>query len=208
MADLRNVTLAVLSGGAGARMGLPKAWLKLNNRPILHHLHHSLAWPGPTLLVTVPTRLNPPGHELFQAQVADPLEQGPLRGILTALENSSTPQTIIIPLDMPQLRLQHLQWFANSLESHSDLLGLMSQRSINDKLQIEPLPLACRQGAQPIIADQLELPDHSLHALSHHPHFAAIPAPSHWPPKVWTNLNYPIDLPNQGSPDNDPLPDR
>jgi molybdopterin-dependent oxidoreductase alpha subunit len=209
MADLSRVTLAVLSGGAGTRMGLPKAWLQLNNRPILQHLHQSLAWPGPTLLVTVPARRQPPGYELFQSEVVDPVEQGPLRGILTALEHSTTSQTIIIPLDMPYLRIQHLQWFANSLEENSELLGLISQRSIDGKLQIEPLPLAARPTAKKIIAEQLQSPDHSLHALSHHPRFALKPAPSNWPPQIWTNLNYPTDLPNfdnQLSPDNNQTP--
>src|ERR1700721_4778762 len=85
------VTLAVLAGGEGRRMGLPKQNLEINGRPILEFLLNQFAWPGPTLLVTAPSRRHPPGAHLFYAEAVDAIEnQGPLRGVLTALENAST----------------------------------------------------------------------------------------------------------------------
>jgi molybdopterin-guanine dinucleotide biosynthesis protein A len=197
MADLRNVTLAVLAGGAGTRMGLPKAWLQLFGRPILQYLHESLAWPGPTMLVTISGRRAPPGFELFQSEVVDPAEEGPLRGVLTALQHSLTAQTLIIPVDMPQLRIEHLQWFADSLEMQKNMSGVMTRRCVNGTDHIEPLPLCCRQNATEIIASQIQDGDYSIRALSRHPRFAATAVPSHWPAQVWTNLNYPDDLQKQ-----------
>src|SRR5438552_17571218 len=86
---LRQCTRAILAGGEGSRMGKPKALLEINGRPILAYLLEQFAWPGPTLLVTAPGREKPPGHELFSREVVDPVAgEGPLRGILTALEGS------------------------------------------------------------------------------------------------------------------------
>ena len=35
---MTDVTLAILAGGAGSRMGMPKAELRIGGRPILEHL--------------------------------------------------------------------------------------------------------------------------------------------------------------------------
>ena len=51
---LRDVTLAVLAGGKGERMGMAKDALEIDGRPILRHLLDRARWPGPTLLVTAP----------------------------------------------------------------------------------------------------------------------------------------------------------
>ena len=44
--SLSDVTLAILAGGAGSRMGMPKGQLILNGRPILEYLLDHLDWPG------------------------------------------------------------------------------------------------------------------------------------------------------------------
>ena len=49
---MRDVTLAILAGGAGSRMGEPKANLSVRGRPILQYLFERFNWPGPTMLVT------------------------------------------------------------------------------------------------------------------------------------------------------------
>ena len=62
-----SVTLAVLAGGEGSRMGLPKAELAIQDKPLLTFLLDRLKWPGPTLLVTAPGREHPPGFEQIPA---------------------------------------------------------------------------------------------------------------------------------------------
>src|SRR4051794_29684613 len=85
------ITLAILAGGAGSRMGGPKSNLTLHGRPILDYLLDRFSWPGPTLLITSPGREHPPGHTRFSAEAVDPVpDQGPLRGILTALQHATT----------------------------------------------------------------------------------------------------------------------
>src|SRR5579862_8121383 len=88
-----TTTLAILAGGNSRRMGFPKSQLKIQNKPILQYLLETLTWPGPTLLITAPGHEHPPAHNLFHTEAIDPTpQQGPLRGILTALQNSQTPK--------------------------------------------------------------------------------------------------------------------
>jgi molybdopterin-guanine dinucleotide biosynthesis protein A len=57
-----RTTLAVLAGGEGRRMGLPKGDLALDGRPILKRLLDRLVWLVSTLLVTAPGREHPTGY--------------------------------------------------------------------------------------------------------------------------------------------------
>src|SRR3954467_6767125 len=89
-------TLVILAGGAGSRMGKPKGGLLIDDRPILEYLLDRFRWPGPTLLVTAPGREHPPGCQRFDLEAVDPVsDAGPLRGILTALENATTDQVVV-----------------------------------------------------------------------------------------------------------------
>src|SRR5918993_4259845 len=114
--DLSHVTLAVLAGGEGSRMGRPKAELQVAGVPILRHLLRRFDWPGPTLLVTAPGRERPTGHEAFTREVSDPSPgHGPLRGILTAIEHARTPSLVVVAVDMPFVARDQLAWLAAEL---------------------------------------------------------------------------------------------
>jgi molybdopterin-guanine dinucleotide biosynthesis protein A len=188
------VTLAVLAGGEGRRMGLPKQNLEINGRPILEFLLNQFAWPGPTLLVTAPSRRHPPGANLFDAEAVDAIEnQGPLRGVLTALENASTDCVIVTTVDMPGLMPEQLRWLIGRLLIRPDLHGMMLQSSVDGKNQIEPFPFACRRAAAGAIADRLAEDRRSVHSLAALPAFAVEPAPESWSLSSWINLNFPED---------------
>ena len=124
-------TLAVLAGGAGSRMGQPKALLRIDGRPILEFILNQTAWRGPTLLVTSPTCEHPPGCEAFDREVTDPVaDQGPLRGLLTALQGCRTQRLILISVDMPQIADAQLAWLRLRLEQDSaDVAGIMLRTS-------------------------------------------------------------------------------
>src|SRR5688572_6459509 len=101
MGAVEDITLAVLAGGAGSRMGRPKGTLEINGRPILAHLLDRIAWPGPTMLVTAPGRENPPGAQRFDFEVSDAVaDDGPLRGVHTALRHVRTEMLVVIAVDM------------------------------------------------------------------------------------------------------------
>jgi molybdopterin-guanine dinucleotide biosynthesis protein A len=195
MVDLTQITLAVLAGGEGSRMGFPKSQLRVGGEPILEFLLKRFDWPAPTLLITAPGREHPAGCELFDKEAVDAVaNQGPLRGVLTALEHATTNTSIVVTVDMPGLTADHLRWVVEKLIAKPQLMGMMMRRTFNGKPQIEPFPFFCRKSAATIIADRLTEGRRSLHSLADLPGFAVEDAPSDWPEKVWTNLNRPEDL--------------
>src|SRR5689334_18629668 len=130
-------TLAILAGGAGSRMGQPKANLRIGEKPILEYLLDRFQWTGPTLLVTAPGREHPPGYERFTAEAIDPVtEQGPLRGIHTALEHTTTSTVVITTIDMPALTPEHLQWLIDQFAKLPEAIALMPRHGEG----IEPFP--------------------------------------------------------------------
>ena len=191
-----RITLAVLAGGAGTRMGRPKAWLELGGQPILLHLLDRLAWPGPTLLVTAPGFEHPPGRHRFTAEAVDPVPgQGPLRGLLTALEHCGTETLLVTPVDMPLVGSPQLRWLASALHQRPELAAVLSVRRDATGEQIEPFPCALRRDrAKPAVAGHLAGGRRSVLSLLSRADFAAVPAPADWEGKVWTNLNHPSDL--------------
>jgi molybdopterin-guanine dinucleotide biosynthesis protein A len=192
---LSDVTLAILAGGAGSRMGKAKGSLVINGRPILEHLLAHIDWPGQTMLVTAPGREHPPGSQLFDQEVQDPLGGGgPLRGILTALEHLKTPVLAVMPIDMPDIRKTHLAFLVNEIMKRQKCLGLFMRRKSGSAPQAEPFPTAFRRSALDTIRDRLNAEQGSVQRLSEVSGFELIDRPGEWPSRIWTNLNSPADL--------------
>ena len=182
-----DVTLAVLAGGRGARMGRPKGLLTVGGRPVLAHLLDRLAWPGPTLLVTAPGREHPPAWDRFDREATDPTaDQGPLRGVLTAVESATTPVVVIVTVDMPGVTPAAVAWMVGQL---GDGRGLLLDRGG----QIEPFPLVVRPALAEAIRARLAAGRRSVHGLSAEPGVTVRPAPADWPASAWANLNTPAD---------------
>jgi molybdopterin-guanine dinucleotide biosynthesis protein A len=191
-----HTTLAVLAGGEGRRMGSPKGNLALDGRPILERLLDRLDWPGPTLLVTAPGRDHPPGWRRFTNEATDPVAgEGPLRGILTALENASTNEVVVLPVDMPNITRAPLAWLAARLQENPAAAAVMAERTVVVPSRIEPLPAAFRATAAKTLVCARLLNHHlALHRLTEHVEVVVVPAPSDWPRNFWVNLNTPVDL--------------
>jgi molybdopterin-guanine dinucleotide biosynthesis protein A len=179
-----EVTLAILAGGRGERMGKAKGLLRVGDKPILQYLLERFSWRGPTMLVTSPGREKPPAAEGFDMEVVDPAEgMGPVRGVLTALENLKTEIVIVASVDMPLVGREQLLWLADSM---ADACGLMIQR---DSI-IEPFPSIFRKAR----AGCRWYEQASMRSFSKTEGFALVHAPKDWNEDVWTNLNKPADL--------------
>jgi molybdopterin-guanine dinucleotide biosynthesis protein A len=191
--DVADTTLAILAGGAGSRMGMPKGLLRVAGKPILTYLLDRLAWPGDTLLVTAIGREHPPGWQGCSREVQDPPgAAGPLRGILTGLENCATGRLVVLTIDMPTITTEQLGWLLRSFGP--EMLGLMLRRSTSGIAQIEPFPSVFHMAARQVLAQRLKEGPRSVHGLLSDGRFTALDAPHTWPAEVWTNLNYPSDL--------------
>jgi molybdenum cofactor guanylyltransferase len=193
--DLSAVTLAVLAGGCGTRMGLAKSRLQIEGTPILAWLLEKLQWPGPTLLVTAPAVAHPPGSERFDREVIDPADGlGPLRGVLTALENMTTPIAAVVTVDMPAVKREMLAWLIEAADARPAYNGLMCAVNRGKEKDIEPFPSVFRAAGRPSVAQQLSLGRRSVQGLLSQESFHWVDAPAQWPHDAWTNLNTPEDL--------------
>jgi molybdopterin-guanine dinucleotide biosynthesis protein A len=187
----RDITLGVLAGGEGSRMGCPKAQIRVADEPILSYLLRQLKWPGPTLLVTAPGRTRPAGAEYFDREVVDPVARaGPLRGLLTALEQSRTNRLVVATVDMPAITIHQLGFLVNQLEIAADSQAILLDRAG----QIEPFPSIYRREAVDAVRELLASNVRAVRALAGDRRVRVIPAPDDWPAMVWTNLNLPSDL--------------
>jgi molybdopterin-guanine dinucleotide biosynthesis protein A len=189
----RNSTLAVLAGGAGSRMGRPKALLTIGGRPILEVLLEQFQWQGPTMLVTAPGRDRPPGGGKFDREIVDPVaDGGPLVGICTALTQAQTELLIVVTVDMPGIGPGQLRWLRESIGPGES--GVMGRRVDGDCEQIEPFPSIFRAGAGEVLRAHLAGGHRSVHSILNDPRFVAKKTPADWPSSVWANLNYPADV--------------
>jgi molybdopterin-guanine dinucleotide biosynthesis protein A len=185
-------TLAVLAGGAGSRMGQPKSLLQIQGRPILEMILGHCDWRGPTLLVTSPKREHPPGWKMFQHEAVDEVgDQGPLRGLMTALRACRTRWLIAITVDMPSIAREHLDWLCEqaccmSAPKCGLLLGIGER--------IEPFPSMWRNDCASVIESILGCGGRSMRGLVCEPWVSTVQTPAEWPAEVWTNLNCPEDL--------------
>lgn len=175
-------------------MGFAKAGIQVQGEPILHWLLKRLRWSGPTLLVTAPGREHPAGCEAFDREATDPVAGlGPLRGILTALEDSQTPVVVVATVDMPGIQFTQLEWIAQKLLDDPGAAGVLLARGRGPSRAIEPFPSAYRKSAAPIIAGQLTNGRRAVHGLLKLDTFRTLDAPHDWPQQTWTNLNTPTD---------------
>ncbi|HLL90932.1 MAG TPA: molybdenum cofactor guanylyltransferase [Tepidisphaeraceae bacterium] len=187
-----SVTLAVLAGGRGSRMGQAKGGLVIAGEPILRRLHRRLGWQGPTLLVTAIGRERPPGCELFGCECQDAVaDEGPLRGVHTALTHSRPGDVVMLPVDMPRVEAAHLRWLAGQLASRPEVLGVLVRRPDGG---VEPLPLAIRTTAVDVVGERLATGRRSVRQLAEVPGFAIVDAPGDWPANVWDDLDTPADV--------------
>ncbi len=166
-ARLAGVTLAVLAGGRGTRMGTPKALLRAGDQPLLAWLFDRWHWPGPTMLVTAPGIEHPPGCERFTRECVDPVaDEGPLRGVLTALEHATTGRVVVTTSDMPMLETSHFVELLDELDRRASSIGLMCSRESDGRKIIEPFPMALRRDAIESIGAAFDAGKRSPGALS------------------------------------------
>ena len=190
--SMNDTTLAILAGGEGSRMGRPKGELRVGEEPILAYLLRRFAWEGPTMLVTAPGREKPPGWELFGREVVDPVGgQGPLRGVLTALENATTLLVAVVTIDMPGIRGADLRWLVRTLDAVPKAIGIMTT---HDSM-IEPFPAVYATAAASVVRARIDAGRLSVRGLADEAGVVTVPV--EWDrddPEVWTNLNRPDDL--------------
>jgi molybdenum cofactor guanylyltransferase len=102
------VTGFILAGGKSTRMGRDKALLDWRGRTMLDHMSDLLR------------SVADPVHVVGRDQLPDRLPNlGPLSGIATALEATSTNANIIVAVDLPYLTRDFMKYLRLRLENSS-----------------------------------------------------------------------------------------
>jgi molybdopterin-guanine dinucleotide biosynthesis protein A len=197
-AEMRT-TLAVIAGGAGRRMGGAKDALRINGAPILRSFLERICWKGPTMLVVRAEGASVQGHEMVNRVVADRVSgEGPLRGVLTALDGCETEALIAVPIDMPGLSAAHLAWLLErGVEGQSERLLL--RRAVHGCAEIEPFPSFFRATGIEAIRGLLAEGKRALRDLAELPGTSVVEAPMWWGEEAWSNLNTPDDAARFGA---------
>jgi len=183
--SLPPVTLAILAGGAGRAWVRPSRDSKLRGQPILDYLLDRFDWPGPTLLVTAPGVEHPPGWQRFSAEVTDRIAgEGPLRGVLTALDNCHTDLLIV------RNRGHARRAPATIRLAHCDACGSAGPdgnppRPARWRVGAgRAFPCVLRRESHDDIAAQLATARRSVHSLLSLRGFRQAPVPREWDPAV------------------------
>ncbi|MGP9801241.1 molybdenum cofactor guanylyltransferase [Rheinheimera sp. NSM] len=103
MSSNKPFSALILAGGQSSRMGQDKALLQLNGQSLLEHMQQLALDSG---AVEVLISRNQPG---FIADAESAQQQGPLAGILAALQHCSSTQLLVLPIDTPLLSAASLQ---------------------------------------------------------------------------------------------------
>ncbi len=103
--------VAVLAGGAGRRMGAPKATVTLAGRPLISYPLAAARRAG--LEAVVVAKPDAPLPELDAVVWAEPAQpQHPLRGLVTALERADGRPVLALACDLPFVVPELLAWLA------------------------------------------------------------------------------------------------
>ena len=136
----------ILAGGKSSRMGRDKALLDWHGRPLVAHMVQ--------VLETATDEVRVVGRDPLPDRVPG---RGPLSGIATALEVSSTDANLILAVDLPFLTKDFLLYFRSQIETSS-------RRLLACKIGSHfPLCLGIRRRLLPEIERRLSDGDLSVH---------------------------------------------
>ncbi|NRQ42110.1 molybdenum cofactor guanylyltransferase [Rheinheimera sp. YQF-2] len=161
----------ILAGGQSSRMGRDKALLQLNGQSLLQHMQQLALDSG---AVEVLVSRNLPGFIVDNTP-----QQGPLAGILAALQHCSGSQLLVLPVDTPLLTVTSLQ---RLLQHANGAAGYF----VNSPL---PCVLPVSPALSTMISAQLQSGQRSVKALLGRLNAAALPAPT----SELFNTNTPAD---------------
>jgi len=134
-----QLTGVVLAGGKARRLGgVDKGLQPYRGRPLIQHALEILAPLCAEILVNANRNLAAYrrfGHPVIPDPTPD--FQGPLAGILAALQRAHTPALLVVPCDSPHLRRDLLERLAASLADHDIAIA-------HDGRRLHPVVMALR----------------------------------------------------------------
>ena len=154
------VTAVILAGGAGRRMaGEDKGLMPLQGKPLVQHVLERLATQTGQLLINC--NRNQERYARFgYPLLADTMEGGlgPLAGLLTALENSSSEFVLSVPCDTPYLPHDLVTRMLTTLQQED-----AQACTVSDGERLHPVIMLVRRNATAALRNYLEAGHRKVH---------------------------------------------
>ncbi len=149
------VSAVVLAGGKSSRMGVNKAFLELEGRPLIDQVVESLVEVFPEVIVVT----NEPLLYLHlpAAIVTDIYkDKGSYGGLYTGLFHSSHDYAFVVPCDMPFLNIPFIEHMIDSVGTHQIVVpkpldGLQPLHAVYGKKTLPPMARMLAQNKLKII---------------------------------------------------------
>lgn len=153
---MRELSAALIAGGRSTRMGLDKAWIKLDGEPLWQHQLATLRALEPAeIFLCGAGRGDLVAADMRGLLDAEP-DRGPLGGLAAALASSSEPFVLALAVDLPAMTSEFLAELAD--ESATDGVGIVPELDGFYQALAAVYPRALAECASRLAADE----DHSL----------------------------------------------
>lgn len=174
-----HATAIVMAGGESKRMKQDKRFLMINGRTMIEHACHQLLYQFDQVLVSVNNldNIKLPGADIVRDSVPD---QGPLMGIVSALEASSSDLNLVVACDMPDINIT----FARQMLSQAEGYDVVVARSAESRL--EPLFAVYRKSVLNVMRELLSSGERRIKPVFEHCRVRYIDLPS---AKPLVNIN-------------------
>ncbi|WP_396600841.1 molybdenum cofactor guanylyltransferase [Algibacter sp. R77976] len=125
MIDKKNITGIILAGGKSSRMGTDKGFLLLNNKQFVQYSIDALT-PLVSEIIIVSDNSD---YDVFGfKRIADITKNaGPVAGICSGLEASTTDYNLILSCDIPLIKSQILEKLIKSIDDTSQIIQVESK---------------------------------------------------------------------------------
>jgi len=131
-----NITYLILAGGRGQRMnGTDKGLMMWQNKPMIEHVLKQLNAPSNKVIISANRNLST-YRNYTDTVLEDTLNdfQGPLSGVLSAMQSCSTPYLLCVPCDSPEPPKDMLEHLAHCMTSQNKTSALC-----HDGERLQPL---------------------------------------------------------------------
>lgn len=122
-------SIAINAGGQSSRMGTNKALVDLNGKPIIQHMLERLKPLDDAQEIFLVTNTPEEYEHLGLRMVGDIMpDGGALGGIYTAVQQSTTPYTLVLACDMPFIAADLLKFMLTLCENEKPLFEVVVPR--------------------------------------------------------------------------------
>lgn len=154
------MTGIILAGGENRRMGVDKAFLVIDGRPLIEHILNLFSMLFTRTIVVTNT---PERYLSYDVEVTrDTLDiRGPLTGIYSGLLKSSDEYNFISACDMPYLNPRLISYMGEIAAGQDAVVPQFDE-------YLEPLHAVYRRGILPFIEMQVRKQDRRIRGLFEH----------------------------------------